>query len=280
MLARAVEREAASRGLTLDAFPHAELDLLNPQHLDRITPDHHAVINCAAWTDVDGAEAHEDAATELNGHAVARLADRCHRIDAALVHFSTDYVFDGSASTPYPTDHQRSPVNAYGRSKAVGEQALEASPARSVLIRTSWLYAPWGRNFVLTMADLIARHDEVRVVNDQRGRPSSASQLARRSLDLLNADASGAFHLTDAGECTWFDFAREIARRIGEPENKVTPCATADMPRPAPRPAYSVLHTARADEIIGAANPWSDELAAVLDHARSTDPRTRKAPST
>ena len=221
------------------------------------------VINCAAWTNVDAAEKDEAAATEVNGRAVARLADACRRRGALLVHYSTDYVFDGRATTPYRTDHPRAPLNAYGRSKAVGEEALERSRAEHLLIRTSWLYAPWGNNFVRTISRLAHERPTLRVVNDQRGRPTSAEHLARATAALITAGARGTLHATDGGECTWFDFAAEIVR-VGDSTCRVEPCTTAEFPRPAKRPAYSVLDLSAAEGMIGPMPPWRDNLRDVM----------------
>ncbi len=223
-----------------------------------------AVINCAAWTDVDAAEQHEDQATTINGHAVGDLARACEQADALLVNYSTDYVFNGQAQTPYAVDHPRDPLNAYGRSKAVGESLLEASAARWLNVRTSWLYAPWGKNFVLTMAALTADKPTLRVVADQRGRPTSARPLAEHTLGLIDAGITGHTHLTDAGETTWHGLTTAINDHLGHPCD-VQPCTTADFPRPAPRPAYSVLDLAPAQTTLGPLPDWRNTLAKMLD---------------
>ena len=200
--------------------------------------------------------------------AAGRLAHACRRAGARLVHFSTDYVFNGTATTPYPTDGRRDPVNAYGRSKAVGERLLEASGCRYLLIRTSWLYAPWAKNFVRTIAELARKRDSLRVVSDQRGRPTSAEGLAASTLALIGkteAASSSAltFHVTDGGECSWFEFAREIVARVA-PTCQVVACPAAEYPRPARRPAYSVLDLAPAEALLGPLRPWREALADVL----------------
>jgi len=225
------------------------------------------VINCAAYTDVDGAEEHEALATAINGHAVGRLAARCRDIGATLVHYSTDYVFKGDASSPYPVDAPRDPLGAYGRSKAVGEQLLEASGARFLLLRTSWLYAAHGKNFVRTIARLASERDALRVVADQRGRPTAAATLVTITQGLHDAGASGTFHACDGGECTWHELAVEIARAVN-PACTVEPCTTAEFPRPAPRPAYSVLDLAPTERIVGPIAHWREALAPVLTMIR------------
>jgi dTDP-4-dehydrorhamnose reductase len=221
------------------------------------------VINCAAFTDVDGAEDHEGAATAINGDGVGRLARRCADVGAVLVHYSTDYVFDGQAHEPYVAEHPRAPINAYGRSKARGEELLVAAGGPHILLRTSWLYAPWGKNFVLTMRDLTRSRSKLNVVADQVGRPTSAQYLARRSLELLRAEGRGTFHVTDGGMCSWYELAREVAA-IVDADCRIEPCTSADFPRPAPRPAYSVLDLTRVESVLGPSRPWRENVRAVL----------------
>ncbi len=243
------------------------MDLADAASIAAIAAGFTHVINCAAYTAVDLAEEEEDKATLINGHAVAALADHCRAIDAQLIHFGTDYVFNGTATTPYAVDTPREPVNAYGRSKAVGEEALEASAAkggRHLYLRTSWLYAPWGANFVLTMKKLTADKDALKVVDDQRGRPTSCLHLARTTLDLIAAGAQGFLHATDGGETTWCGLTQEINRQLGHTCD-VTGCTTADFPRPAPRPAYSVLDLSKTEAILGhSLSDWRENLAEVL----------------
>jgi dTDP-4-dehydrorhamnose reductase len=225
------------------------------------------VINCAAYTDVDGAEANEALATAINGHAVGRVAARCREVGAMVVHYSTDYVFNGRATTPYAVDTPRDPLGAYGRSKAVGEELLEASGAEFLMLRTAWLYAAHGKNFVRTIARLARERDSLRVVHDQRGRPTSTLTLISVTRLLLEAGATGTLHACDGGECTWFEFASEIAREVN-PGCRVEPCTTDEFPRPAPRPAYSVLDLAPTEALIGAIAHWREALAPVLTTIR------------
>jgi dTDP-4-dehydrorhamnose reductase len=180
-----------------------------------------------------------------------------------LLHFSTDYVFDGAASTPYSVTAALHPNTAYGRSKAKGEALLVASGCEYLLVRTSWLYAPWGKNFVDTIARFARERPSMRVVNDQRGRPTSAEYLAARSLALLEHAARGTFHVTDGGECTWYEFAKAIAAGSGGTAH-MEPCTTAEFPRPAPRPAYSVLDLSVTEALLGPSRAWQDNLADVL----------------
>lgn len=224
------------------------------------------VINCAAWTAVDDAEAAEARAHTVNGAAVGTLARRCAESGARFVTYSTDYVFDGLASRPYPADAPHRPVNAYGRSKAAGEALLRQVDGPWLCVRTSWVYAPWGRNFVRTIAG--AARPVLRVVHDQRGRPTSAEGLARTSLGLVLRGASGIWHATDGGECTWFELAREIVRLAGAP-CAVEPCTSAEFPRPAPRPAYSVLDIGETERAVGPMIPWQSAVADVVRRLRA-----------
>lgn len=260
MLGRAWHALLHNRGLPHRSVGRPDLDLADPASIDRhLTDDLGTVINCAAWTDVDGAETHEAEATAINGEGVAHLARRCGEVGATLVTYSTDYVFNGEATEPYLIDEPRAPLNAYGRSKAAGEAALVASSCRWLNLRTSWLYAPWGNNFVLTIAKLAAEREELKVVADQRGRPTSCEHLAEASLAMLDAGATGHYHVTDGGECTWHEFALAIAARVN-PACRVVPCTTADFPRPAKRPAYSVLDLSHTEGLIGQRPHWRENL--------------------
>jgi dTDP-4-dehydrorhamnose reductase len=265
MLGRAMAAELRKRDWSYDAPPRSELNLGDPDQVRRLVKFRSPpplVINCAAWTDVDGAERDEAAATRINGEAVAELT-RLANMDSTLVTFSTDYVFAGDAQHPYPTSAGRAPLNAYGRSKAVGEAAMEERPMGWLNIRTSWLYAPWGKNFVRTMRKLLMEKSEVRVVNDQQGRPTSAEHLARSTLALLDRGAEGHHHVTDGGACTWFEFAAEIGRLAGAP-GRVEPCSSSEFPRPAKRPAYSVLDISETERLIGPMPDWRANLADVI----------------
>src|SRR5262245_7120419 len=179
MLGRAVTGSLAARGVEHDVVERDRFDLYRDETITSGIPSGaRVVINCTGWTNVDLAETQEDEATVINGSGVGKLAERCAQIGAVLVHYSTDYVFAGQASAPYAVDPPRARLNAYGRSKAVGEERVERSGAEHLLIRTSWVYAPWGKNFVRTIVGAAQKRPSLRVVNDQRGRPSSAEQLA------------------------------------------------------------------------------------------------------
>lgn len=264
MLGRALQPRLEARG-ELWTPRHREVDITDARAVhDLIAPGVELVVNCAAYTNVDGAETDEDEAVRVNGRAVALLAQRAAAVGAVLVHYSTDYVFAGVASEPYARDAARQPLNAYGRSKAAGERALAQSGAPFLCLRTSWLYAPWGNNFVLTMADLAATRRELKVVDDQRGRPSSCVQLADTTLAMLERGARGFHHATDAGECSWFELAKHVVART-HPETRVVPCTSAEFPRPAPRPAYSVLDISATEALVGPLQPWQQAVDAALD---------------
>lgn len=267
MLARAWIALLDQRGLAHEDVDFPEFDLTQPDSIARhVTGAHRLVVNCAAWTDVDGAEdpAKYAIAEKVNGIGVGSLAQRCKAVGATLVHYSTDYVFNGQATSPYRTDQPRQPLNAYGRSKALGEELLEQSGCSHLLLRTSWLYAPWANNFVRTIVRLSRVKPALSVVNDQRGRPTSAEHLARASLGLIERGGTGAFHVTDGGECTWFDFAARIVQLAGS-SCVVNPCGSDQYPRPAVRPAYSVLDLARTESLLGPMPAWQDNLQDVMN---------------
>jgi len=249
----------AYEGFDLPAFDAAEAT----QVAALFTKPWSALINCAAFTNVDAAESDEAAALRGNATAPRLLADACARADIPLVHFSTDYVFAGNAQAPYAIDAPMQPLGAYGRTKAAGETGIRASGARHLIVRTSWLYAPWANNFVRTMAKLTRDKPALKVVDDQRGRPTSAEHLAKSALALLDLGATGTYHVTDGGECTWYEFTRAIAEKL-QRSCTISPCTTADFPRPAPRPAYSVLDLGKTEAVLGPMPDWQDNLASVL----------------
>jgi len=266
MLGRCWEELLKSRGIDYVATTIEDLDIRDASAVAQVVqPGAKWVVNCAAYTLVDAAEEHEALANEVNGHAVGRMAERCQAVGAKLLHYSTDYVFDGRATEPYRTDHPRHPVNAYGRSKALGEELLERSGVGHLLVRGSWLYAPWGQNFVLTIAGLAETRESLRVVDDQRGRPTDSRRLAEVSFELAEKGCRGVFHVTDGGECTWFELASLIAELVN-PTCVVEPCTSDEFPRPAARPAYSVLDLSATEALVGALTPWQTRVRDVLAH--------------
>jgi dTDP-4-dehydrorhamnose reductase len=207
------------------------------------------VVNCAGWTAVDDAEAREGDALRLNGAAVGALAAACAAPGSALVQLSTDYVFDGHASQPYPEDGSPAPRTAYGRTKLAGEQAVLEEPGLAgYVVRTAWLYGAHGPNFVATMIQKACAAAYVQVVDDQRGQPTWTVDVGTQIIALIESAARpGVYHATSSGDTTWFGLAQEVFRLAGADPALVTPTRTAALARPAPRPAYSVLGHAAWD---------------------------------
>ena len=255
-------------GVAYRAMTRVDLDICDSEAVERGIDAPQIVINCAAYTNVDRAETEESIATQINGEAAGVLARRCHETESMLVHYSTDYVFNGSAAHPYAVDTPRKPLGAYGRSKAVGETAIEAAGCDHLIVRTSWLYAPWGNNFVRTIAKVVAERDELKVVSDQVGRPGSCDHLAAATAKLVATSARGTFHVADGGSCSWYDFACEIARLTNSAAS-IKPCTTEEFPRPAPRPSYSVLDLSATERLIGPMVHWKTNLADVIERLES-----------
>ena len=257
-----------ARGLT-----RSECDITDPAALKQAIGDlrPQVVINAAAYTAVDQAEEDVEAARAANADAPALIADLCAQQAARLIHLSTDFVFDGTGHKPYLPDAQPSPLGVYGQSKWQGEQAvLERGPG-SVILRTSWVYAPRGHNFVLTMVRLMRERGEVKVVSDQIGSPTSTLGLANICWGFaLHDDATGIFHWSDAGAISWYDFAcaiRDEALNLGLLEGSVVvePIPTAAFPTKARRPAYSVLDASATCAVLGVSQqPWREALCQVL----------------
>jgi dTDP-4-dehydrorhamnose reductase len=250
------------------AVTRADLDITDASAVRdvvrRAKPD--VIVNCAAYTKVDDAEANEHLATAINGSAVEFLADAANDVDALLVQLSTDFVFDGSKRTPYEVNDPTAPLSAYGRSKLVGEQAASGAQ-KHVILRTAWLFGIHGPNFVEAIRNKVRQGtNPLPVVNDQRGRPTYTPHLAEAIIRIArvahdDADARGIIHYADTPECTWFDFARAIA---GD-EVTVLPVSSDEFPRPAKRPAYSVLSTERYERLTGVApESWEEGLREYL----------------
>jgi dTDP-4-dehydrorhamnose reductase len=222
------------------------------------------VVNCAAYTAVDLAEEEEPIADNINHRAVALLAEACKRHNATLIHISTDYIFDGKASTPYTEESTPAPINTYGLTKWAGEQAVAESGCRAIILRTQWLYSEYGRNFCKTMLSLFTSRDEVRVVADQMGTPTYAGDLAEAICNIIESgkgDKCGIYHYSNRGEISWCDFARAIVE-FGGAKCRVSPCTTAEYGARAPRPAYSVLDTSKICRALGCDIPeWRVSLA-------------------
>lgn len=272
MLGRDVRQVLDEHDARVTAADRRLLDITDPAAVADAVAGHDIVINTAAWTDVDGAETDEPAATAINGHAVTGLADACAVAGARLIQLSTDYVLPGDAQTPYAEHAPTGPVNAYGRGKLVGERAVLATlPERGYVVRTAWLYATHGRNFVTTMLRLAAERDTVSVVDDQHGQPTWTRALAEQLVSLGQAAvrggaAAGVYHGTAAGHTTWYGLARAVFTGAGLDPDRVHPTTSDRFPRPARRPAYSVLgHERWAAAGVAGQPAWEEQLAYALD---------------
>ena len=264
MLGRALEQLFTREKRAFQSLDLPDFDLTQRAQVEQLVHSGtRAVLNCAAYTNVDTAETEEALATKLNGEAVALLAEVCAKHNVPLVHYSTDYVFSGDATSPYRVDQPLAPLNAYGRSKAVGERAIWDAMGPHLLLRTSWLYAPWANNFVRTIFKASRTQDALKVVSDQHGRPTSAEHLARATMQLLDKKALGTLHVTDGGQCSWHEFASEIVRLAGH-KAQVNACTSAEYSRPAKRPAYSVLDLGPTEALLGPMPRWQDNLADVM----------------
>jgi dTDP-4-dehydrorhamnose reductase len=264
------ERVQAWTGFTRAEFDIAEAARVRAVIADQARPAKIqgglVVINTAAWTDVDGAESDEAGAYAVNAAAPAQLAAACAEVGATLVHISTDYVFDGTADKPYEAYDPPAPRSAYGRTKLAGEQGVLALCPSSYVVRTSWVYGASGRNFVRTIAKLAAERDTLSVVDDQRGSPTWTVDLAAGLIELAASGARpGIYHCTGGGDTTWYGFAQAIVAELGMDPATVHPTATDAFPRPAPRPAYSVLSSRSwTDAGLTPLRPWRDALAAAF----------------
>lgn len=271
MLGSALSSLLSEQKQPITPLARARLDITDAEAVreavDRERPD--IVVNCAAFTKVDDCEAQPELANLVNGTAVGFLADAVNRTGALLVQISTDFVFDGSSTRPYRPDDAVRPLSAYGASKLLGEREA-ARAEKHLIVRTSWVFGKNGPNFVEAIRrQITSGRRELRVVSDQRGRPTATPHLAAAVVALAQEAASstgarGIVHYADSPECTWFDLAVQIARRI-DPGVAVVPVTSEAFPRPAPRPPYSVLSTERYEEITGKApRSWEAGLAEYL----------------
>jgi dTDP-4-dehydrorhamnose reductase len=241
-----------------------ELDITDPTAIDEVVeelrPD--SIVDCAAWSNVDGAEDDERGAMAINDTGAALLAAGAARIGASVLYPSSDYVFDGTKRTPYLEADMPNPISAYGRSKLGGEVSVAAANARHFIVRSSWLFGVGGKNFVETMIRIGGQQPEVLVVSDQLGSPTSCVDLADGMVRLVETDGYGIHHMRGGGECTWFDFAQEIFDQA-EMDTRVMSATTDMMSFKAKRPAYSVLGHSRDDAI--ELPPWQQSLRRYLD---------------
>ena len=268
---RLVAAASADRYIFTDI---GELDITDrPAVLDFVARENvGAIVNCAAFTNVDAAEDAAELAERLNCEAVRNLADAMAAAGGFLLHISTDYVFGGDVlNTPATEDIKPNPTGVYGLTKLHGEQAVLQSGCNYIIIRTAWLYSEFGKNFVRTMLRLTSERPEVRVVFDQAGTPTYALDLARVIFHILEGrlykGREGIYHYSNEGVCSWFDFAREIARQAGHTACSVLPCHSGEFPSKVKRPAYSVLDKTKIKETFGVAVPyWTDSLSECLSN--------------
>jgi dTDP-4-dehydrorhamnose reductase len=263
MLGRDVMLAAGNAGHDVVGFGHAELDVTDAaaveKKLDLERPD--VVINCAAWTDVDGAEEAEETAMAINGAGAGNVAAAATAVGASAVYVSSDYVFDGAKGAPYVESDQPAPLSAYGRTKLAGEEATAAASKRHFIVRSSGLFGIGGGNFVETMLRLAVDHGEVLVVRDQVSSPTYTWHLAYGVVRLIEGIEFGIHHMAAAGQCSWYEFAREIFEQA-KVECKVMSAATEMLGRPAPRPPFSALTSQREHAI--RLPSWQDGLAGYL----------------
>lgn len=248
------EHEFVYADINGDGTDIIQLDITDESQVENlVSSDVDVVINCAAYNEVDKAESDDVPAMEVNARAVGLLAAAAKKADALLIHFSSDYVFDGKSNVPYSEDCPASPLNAYGRSKLAGENAVVESGCRHMIFRTSWLYSLTGRNFFKTIAARCARSPKLMVVCDQTGTPTFAGDLAFLVMHIIDQnmlDKTGIYHYSNEGVATWYDFAYEINSMLGY-TCRVEPCRTSEFPRDAVRPCYSVLDKTKVKETFG-----------------------------
>jgi dTDP-4-dehydrorhamnose reductase len=265
-----VSEELDLRGITFTAVGSKDLDITNSRNINDLIAQNipSVIVNCAAWTDVDGAESNEESAYKVNSYGPENLAAAAASNGCRLIHVSTDYVFSGESQTPFEIADQINPQSAYGRTKADGEKKVLATyPQNSFIVRTAWLYSAKGKNFAKTMTRLALNGDgEVRVVNDQMGQPTSAVDLAKQIVDLgLSNAPAGIYHGTNSGQATWFQFAQEIFTLAGADINRVVAVSSSEYQRPAKRPSYSVLsHDEWSKTSIPPMRDWKIALEEVM----------------
>ena len=267
LLGREIARAATARGYHVVALAHTDLDVTDAPAVRSVVRAHKPthVIHCAAYTAVDRAESEAELAMRVNRDGTESVARAAAQAGAGLVYFSTDYVFDGTQTTPYLSSDAPAPVNSYGRSKLAGEYAAADAHPDPLIIRTGWLYGGGGSSFVQAILERAATGKALRVVNDQHGRPTWTRNLAEGTLDLMTAGTQGMVHLADGGEATWLDLARAAVTLAGY-EVDVQPVSTEAWGAPAPRPRYSVLDLAETEAVLGRSMMhWREALRRFLE---------------
>lgn len=265
MLGQELVRSCDKRDMDLHSYSGCEsLDVTDSDAVSKAIGGFDVVINSSGYTDVDGAESDSESAMNVNQRGPMNLAKACLENNALLVHYSTDYIFNGTSTSAYRIDDEPSPCNTYGISKLAGENAIRETGCNYLIIRTSWLFAPHGKNFVRTIFRESLKRDTLKVVSDQVGRPTLCSDLAEQTLDLLACGANGTFHVTNGGYCSWHELAKEIVKLMGT-SCMVQPCKTSDFPRPAERPNNSVLDISETIALIGKPRDWKVALRECID---------------
>lgn len=251
----------------------AELDICNQQAVEAFVESNQiqAIVNCAAYTAVDKAEEDADFCMKLNATAVGYLAQAAQKVAASFIQVSTDYVFDGTAHTPYTEEYPTSPNSVYGQTKLAGEEAAVAGCSKAVVIRTSWLYSTFGNNFVKTMLRLGAERESLGVIFDQIGTPTYAADLAQAIVSILNQEVvPGIYHYSNEGVCSWYDFTKSIHRIAAITSCQVNPIHTADYPTAAKRPHYSVMDKSKIKQVYGISIPhWEESLVRCMAALKS-----------
>lgn len=266
---RDISGDSANRYIFTDV---AELDITDKSAIISMmeTENINLVINCAAYTNVDKAEDDFDTANLINNTAVRNLAEACKQFGTTFIHVSTDYIFDGSSNIPYTEDMPLAPLGVYGDTKLHGEQAVQESGCDYIIIRTSWLYSEYGKNFVKTMMMLTEQRDNLNVVFDQAGTPTYAGDLARAIYDIVENNKysgnNGIYHFSNEGVCSWYDFAHEISE-LARTECDIRPCHSNEFPSKVNRPHYSVLDKTKIKTTFGLTIPyWKDSLRVCISN--------------
>jgi dTDP-4-dehydrorhamnose reductase len=252
------------------SFNSADLDITNFTKLESliesVKPTH--ILNCAAWTNVEGAEKSSTGAFAVNVDGVRNLSSLTQKMGIHLTHFSTDYVFDGKSNTPYKTDDLKNPLSVYGLSKSLGEDAInDTNSEGTLIIRTSWLYGAYGSNFVKTILRLEKEREKISIVSDQVGQPTSASELANFVIEVLNQGyLVGTYHACNSGSASWYDFAQMIFDKYGKDSSRILPIKTSEYPQAATRPSYSVLSLDKWNETnISPMQSWQSALSNFIE---------------
>lgn len=275
------EMQIASRGsrnrfiFTDIAGEHERLDITDPQAIADIVRENqvNVIVNCAAYTNVDKAETDPETANLLNNIAAGNLADAMKAVNGTLIHISTDYVFQGDRNIPCREDWPTEPLGVYGKTKLAGEKSIEATGCASIIIRTAWLYSPFGKNFVKTMRDLTSSRESLKVVFDQVGTPTYAGDLAEaicRIIETGQLDKTGIYHFSNEGVCSWFDFAKAICEMSGNTCD-IRPCHSDEFPSPVARPHFSVLDKTKIKQTFGIRIPyWTDSLKRCIEEIENS----------